>query len=75
MPEAESKSAIDSDQYPASLGVTWELCAGIVDKDLSLIEITREEIREECGYDVPAESISKITSFRSLLLTFDHLQN
>ncbi|AXX92855.1 NUDIX hydrolase [Malaciobacter molluscorum LMG 25693] len=44
-------------------GFTYELCAGIVDKDKSLIQIAKEEIDEECGYDVPLEKIEKITSF------------
>ena len=44
-------------------GMTIELCAGIVDKELSLIEIAKEEIEEECGYSVPLENIEKITSF------------
>jgi len=44
-------------------GLTIELCAGIVDKDLSLEEIAKEEIEEECGYSVPLEKIEKITSF------------
>ncbi|MGB3960996.1 MAG: NUDIX hydrolase [Sulfurimonas sp.] len=44
-------------------GYTYELCAGIVDKEASKIQIAKEEILEECGYDVPLESISKITSF------------
>lgn len=42
---------------------TYELCAGIIDKKASLEQITKEEIDEECGYDVPLESIDKITSF------------
>jgi len=42
-------------------GLTIELCAGIVDKDLSLIEIASEEILEECGYLVPIEDIERIT--------------
>lgn len=42
---------------------TYELCAGIVDKNKSLELIAKEEIDEECGYDVPLESIEKITSF------------
>jgi UDP-sugar diphosphatase len=46
-------------------GMTIELCAGIVDKDLSLIEIAKEEIEEECGYAVPLENMQKITSFYS----------
>jgi len=46
-------------------GMTIELCAGIVDKELSLVEIAKEEIEEECGYDVPLETIEKITSFHT----------
>jgi len=44
-------------------GFTYELCAGIVDKDKSLVEIAHEEILEECGYHVPLEKIEKVTSF------------
>lgn len=51
---------------PASSGVTYELCAGLVDKpDLSLEEIARQEVLEECGYDVPASKLKRITSYRS----------
>jgi UDP-sugar diphosphatase len=42
---------------------TYELCAGIVDKEKPLNVIVQEEIDEECGYEVPLESIEKITSF------------
>jgi len=44
-------------------GYTYELCAGIVDKDKSLVEIAHEEILEECGYFVPLDKIERITSF------------
>ncbi len=44
-------------------GYTYELCAGIVDKEKPLVQIAKEEIEEECGYDVPAERIERITSF------------
>lgn len=44
-------------------GFTYELCAGIVDKDKSLIEIAQEEILEETGYAVPLERMEKISSF------------
>jgi len=46
-------------------GVTIELCAGIVDKDLSLAQIAKEEIEEECGFNVPLAQIEKITSFHT----------
>lgn len=44
-------------------GMTIELCAGIVDKDLTLQEIAQEEIEEECGYRVPPENMERITAF------------
>ncbi|XP_069063431.1 uridine diphosphate glucose pyrophosphatase NUDT14 [Pleurodeles waltl] len=51
---------------PAAVGVTYELCAGIVDKpDLSLEEIACKEILEECGYDVPVSNLTRISSYRS----------
>ncbi|SDZ81168.1 UDP-sugar diphosphatase [Desulfuromusa kysingii] len=42
---------------------THELCAGIVDKKSSLKQIAKEEIDEECGYDVPLSAIKKVSSF------------
>lgn len=44
-------------------GMSVELCAGIVDKQLTLQQIAQEEIEEECGYRVALESVEKITSF------------
>ena len=44
-------------------GYMYELCAGIVDKECSNIQIAKEEILEECGYDVAIEDIEKISSF------------
>jgi len=44
-------------------GMSVELCAGIVDKKISLAQIAQEEIEEECGYAVPLERVEKITSF------------
>ncbi len=42
---------------------TYELCAGIIDKDISMVQIAKEEIDEECGYDIKVDDIVKITSF------------
>lgn len=44
-------------------GFTFELCAGILDKPIDSKQTAKEEIDEECGYDVPIENIEKITSF------------
>ena len=46
-------------------GLTVELCAGIVDKALTLKEIAMEEIEEECGFSVPLEKIEEITAFHT----------
>ena len=46
-------------------GMSIELCAGIVDKKLTLVQIAKEEIEEECGFAVPEEKIEKITAFYS----------
>jgi len=42
---------------------TIELCAGLLDKDCSLEQTAKEEILEECGFDVPVESLELLTSF------------
>lgn len=55
---------IDFKKYPQSLGITLELCAGIVDKSKPFIEIAKEEVLEECGYDVPLDKIEEIMTYR-----------
>ena len=44
---------------------TFELCAGLIDKDKSIEEIVIEEIDEECGFEVQKKDILKITSFHT----------
>lgn len=44
---------------------TFELCAGICDKDKTLAETAAEEIDEECGFCVEASKIEQITSFHT----------
>jgi len=44
-------------------GMMYELCAGIVDKDMSNAQIAKEEVLEECGFDIPVENLEKISSF------------
>ena len=46
-------------------GFTYELCAGIVDKKSSVEQIAKEEVLEECGYDIPLEQMERVTSFFS----------
>ncbi|XP_035649900.1 uridine diphosphate glucose pyrophosphatase NUDT14 [Oncorhynchus keta] len=65
--EKEGAAAVGGGETPpGSVGMTYELCAGLVDKaDLSLEEIARQEVLEECGYDVPVAKLRRITSYRS----------
>jgi len=44
-------------------GYTYELCAGIIDKNTTDVQIAKEEILEECGYDVPLKNLERITKF------------
>jgi len=44
-------------------GTMYELCAGIIDKNTSDIQIAKEEVLEECGFDIAVENIQRISSF------------
>lgn len=53
-------------QYsPGQDGLTYELCAGIVDKSLPLEVVVQEEVLEETGYRVPLECIEPVCSYHS----------
>uniref|UniRef100_A0A1I7WQF6 Nudix hydrolase domain-containing protein n=1 Tax=Heterorhabditis bacteriophora TaxID=37862 RepID=A0A1I7WQF6_HETBA len=54
LPENEGKSLNDIhwSKFDTFMGYTLELCAGLIDKDIPIKEIAREEIEEECGYKV-----------------------
>ena len=67
IPDCDRSGPIDTIKYPASLGYTLEVCAGIVDKAISLSEIAVEEIYEECGFKIGAEKLEYIIQFRWLL--------
>ncbi len=46
-------------------GICYEACAGIVDKNKSILEIAKEEILEELGYDVQINNIKHIKTLKS----------
>ncbi|XP_072930197.1 uridine diphosphate glucose pyrophosphatase NUDT14-like [Epargyreus clarus] len=64
-PDDRHASIIDTDKYPARNGIALEMCAGIIDKNKPVLEIAREEVLEECGYDVPSSELQRIISYRS----------
>ncbi|GIL82383.1 hypothetical protein Vretimale_11836 [Volvox reticuliferus] len=45
---------------PFKAAFTYELCAGLIDKSKSNVEICQEEILEECGFSVPLEAIREV---------------
>ncbi|GFR45003.1 hypothetical protein Agub_g6313 [Astrephomene gubernaculifera] len=45
---------------PFSAAFTYELCAGLIDKSKSNVEICQEEILEECGFAVPLECLREV---------------
>lgn len=51
--------------YKNNVGDSIELCAGLVDKNLTLAEIAKEEVLEECGYDVDSERLEFVKQFSS----------
>ncbi|KAK3251995.1 hypothetical protein CYMTET_38686 [Cymbomonas tetramitiformis] len=66
--EEEAKGADGDSNLPYSAGFTYELCAGLADKEgCTVQEVAREEILEECGFDVPLYSVEKITSYVSAI--------
>ncbi|XP_006902761.1 PREDICTED: uncharacterized protein LOC102869178 [Elephantulus edwardii] len=51
---------------PGSVGVTYELCAGLVDQlGLSLEEVACKEAWEECGYQLAPSDLRRIATYRS----------
>ncbi|KAK9876525.1 hypothetical protein WA026_013899 [Henosepilachna vigintioctopunctata] len=65
IPHEDRKSTIDTEKYPAELGMAIELCAGIIDKKLPVVAIAREEILEETGYSVTDSQIEFVSSYIS----------
>jgi len=69
---AKELSLSDGDE---ELGMTMELCAGIVDKKASFAEIAVSEVFEETGYSVKVEDLVKVRSFKSGVGTAASTQN
>lgn len=65
IPLEDRKDNIDVKKYSGQLGITIELCAGVVDKEKTLEEIAQEEVLEECGYNVPLSNLQRVIAFKS----------
>lgn len=55
-----SKRNDDLESYSTGSGMTWELCAGIIDRDEAPIKIAIEEVWEETGYKITENDIQFI---------------
>ena len=64
VPDKKSGTIIDTQKYNLLNGYSLELCSGLVDKTGKIVDIAKDEILEECGYDVPVNSLKKLFSFR-----------
>ncbi|XP_019602864.2 uridine diphosphate glucose pyrophosphatase NUDT14 isoform X6 [Rhinolophus sinicus] len=68
-----SLAAMDQDRpqvlpgaLPGSVGVTYELCAGLVDQPgLSLEEVACREAWEECGYRLAPSDLRRVATYKS----------
>ncbi|XP_053945515.1 uridine diphosphate glucose pyrophosphatase NUDT14-like [Anastrepha ludens] len=56
---------IDLKRVRPNIGITLELCVGILDTDKGLHQNAREAVLEECGYDVPLDGFEQVMSYRS----------
>lgn len=58
-----------TDQVLPQDAITYELCAGIIDKPCSPEQIAREELLEEMGYDVPLDKLKQVTGYHTSMGT------
>lgn len=58
---SSSSSAPPPPPPPLHAAFTYELCAGLCDKEKSMQEIAAEEILEECGFVVDSKSVQLVT--------------
>lgn len=62
--KGQNGPSIDCNALAPSTGFTYELCAGIIDKEKPVADIATEELLEECGYQVNADCLEEITRCR-----------
>ncbi|MES1919669.1 hypothetical protein MHBO_001459 [Bonamia ostreae] len=57
------KNKIDKNSNNYKFGCTYELVAGLIDKNKNLEEIVSEEVEEEVGYKISPDSLKLITGY------------
>jgi len=68
LPNSGTSKDLSLNDGDEKLGMTMELCAGIVDKTGSPAEIAVSEVFEETGYSIKTENLVQIRSFKSNLI-------
>jgi len=64
--QASSIAEIDFTKQDPKSAITYEFCAGIIDKKhLSNKEHAHAELLEECGYSVDINSIESVAKYRT----------
>lgn len=66
---ADAAAAAGLPPPPLSAGLTYELCAGILDKAKPAAETAAEEIEEECGFKVAPAALQRVSSHASAIGT------
>lgn len=56
---------VDLEKFPPKNAITMELCGGKLDKEISVADVAREELYEECGYNVPVERMEEVMRYYS----------
>jgi len=62
---SEDKGEIEI-KAPFQTGVSYELCAGLIDKMKPAKEIAKEEVLEEVGYDISIDQLQEVVTARSV---------
>lgn len=65
IPDEDRRGIIDTEKYPAELGITLEFCGGLMDKNIPGHEIAAEEVLEECGYKIDGDKLEKVATYCS----------
>lgn len=68
--EAQEEAAFKREDVtppPLDAGLTFELCAGILDKDATPEETAAEEVAEECGFRVEPSDLRRIACYHSAI--------
>ncbi|GAB6021103.1 hypothetical protein CHUAL_003736 [Chamberlinius hualienensis] len=62
--EAKMVNKVDVNQYPVCQGWSLDVITRLVDKNMPLTDLAKEELLEKYGYDVPVSAFHKVISYK-----------